>query len=249
MRRVRSLLLAFVLIAAFAGCGDDSEVFGDDVDTTAVAATTATTVTPTTSEAPPPPPSTSATTLPATTVPPPTTAATTTTAAPTTTTTAAPTTTAGTTYVVNELDFFPDPLPGSDQAHGSGCVVPGGSTTLTDGIWFGFVEGYTPGMLTFDLACFYTGAVAEAKATEDGEEAYDFYIRNNNPGTRQVPVATGARVWYVDMTSGNVQVPDEIPLASWPHPDSFMVCPSTWCSVWLYVNGGEVTAIVEQYLP
>ena len=91
--------------------------------------------------------------------------------------------------------------------------------------------------------------MAEAKAIEDGEEAFDFYIRNQNPNTRSVPVATTARVWFVDITSPDVLFPDEIPLASWPHPDSFQVCPSTWCSVWLYVNGGEVTGLVEQYLP
>ncbi|MFH2072019.1 MAG: hypothetical protein ABIJ75_04115, partial [Actinomycetota bacterium] len=162
--------------------------------------------------------------------------------------TAAPPTTADITYVVDESTFFPDPLPGSDQAHGSGCVVPGGSTTLTDGIWFGYVTAFTPGTLTFDLACFWTGAIAEAKAIEDGEEAFDFYIRNQNPLTRQVPLAGSARVWYVPAV-GDVSFPIETPVTSWPHPDSFLACPSDWCGVWLYVNDGKATALVEQYLP
>jgi hypothetical protein len=202
--------------------------------------TTAATVTPDTTA-----PATTA--APATTTPPATTAATTTEA--TTTTTGAPPTTAGITYVVDEGNFFPTPLPGSDQAHGSGCVTPGGSTTMPDGIWFGFVTAFTPGTVTFDLACFWTGAVAEAKALEDGAEAFDFYIRNMNPATYPVPLSGSTRVWYIDASSGDVSMPTEIPVTSWPHPDSVLNCPAQYCSVWLYINGGVATALVEQYLP
>ncbi|MCJ7726437.1 MAG: hypothetical protein MUP76_08645 [Acidimicrobiia bacterium] len=227
MRRVTPLILALALTAAAAGCGDDASVLGDGVGTSAA---------PTATEAPA---TTEATT---TTLPPATTEA-------TTTTTVAPPTTADITYEVDESNFFPAPLPGSDQAAGSGCVVPGGSSTLTDGIWFGFVEAFTPGTLTFDLACFWTGDVAEAKAIEDGEEAFDFYIRNQNPNTRQVPLAGSARVWFIDASSGGVTMPTEIPVTTWPHPDSFLMCPGDYCSVWLYVNDGKATALVEQYLP
>lgn len=243
MRRAALLLLVMTLMTTAAGCGDN--VLGEDAGTTAAPVSSespATTEAPPTSEAPattatPPPP--------ATTMAPTTTAAPATTAAPTTT--VAPPTTAGTTYVVNESNFFPDPLPGSDQAHGSGCVVPGGSMTLTDGIWFGFVEGISPGMITFDLACFWTGAAAEAKALEDGEESFDFYIRNNNPTNRQVPISGSARVWYLDAT-GDITLMEIAP-NQWPHPSSYLMCPGDYCSVWLYVNGGQATGIVEQYLP
>ncbi|MCB2223529.1 MAG: hypothetical protein KQH83_05065 [Actinobacteria bacterium] len=242
MRRWTALILATALATAAAGCGDDQQVLGDGTTTAAPTTGAPTTAGPTTTGAPA---TTAAPTTEATTTAPSTTV---TTAPPTTTTTVAPTLPPGP-YYGPPPPYFPAPLPGSDQAHGSGCVVPGGSTTLPDGIWFGFAEGTTPGMLTFDLACFWTGAVAVDKATEDGEEAFDFYIRNNNPTTRQVPVSASARVWYVDMTSPDVSVPDEIPLSAWPHPDSFMTCPDQWCSVWIYVNDGEVTALVEQYLP
>ena len=75
------------------------------------------------------------------------------------------------------------------------------ATTLPDGIWFGFVTAFTPGTLTFDLACFWTGAAAEAKALEDGEEAFDFYIRNKNPRTFPVSIDGAARFWYLDATA------------------------------------------------
>ncbi|MCJ7725222.1 MAG: hypothetical protein MUP76_02370, partial [Acidimicrobiia bacterium] len=193
MRRIAPLLLALALMAAAAGCGDDGLVLGDGSTTEAPATTDTTDTTDAPSTTDTAPPATTATTLPPATTAAPTTEA-------TTTTTAAPPTTAGIVYEVDEGNFFPDPLPGSDQAHGSGCVVPGGSTTLADGIWFGFVTAATPGMLTFDLACFWTGAAAEAKAIEDGEEVFDFYIRNMNPTTRQVPIDGAARFWYLDMT-------------------------------------------------
>ena len=119
--------------------------------------------------------------------------------------------------------------------------------TLTDGIWFGFAEGISPGMITFDLACFWTGAAAEAKALEDGEESFDFYIRNNNPTNRQVLIAGSARVWYLDATGDITLI--EIAPNQWPHPSSYLLCPGEYCSVWLYVNGGQATGIVEQYLP
>ena len=80
-------------------------------------------------------------------------------------------------------------------------------------------------------------------------ECLDFWIQNNVATTFSVPLAADARVWYVNMLSGDVSSPTEIPLASWPSPDSFQDCPSDWCGVWLYVNGGRATAIVEQYRP
>ena len=62
-------------------------------------------------------------------------------------------------------------------------------------------------------------------------------------------MAADPRGWYVSSLSGDVSSPTEIPLAAWPHPDSFQACPGEYCSVWLYVNGGQATAVVEQYLP
>jgi hypothetical protein len=238
VRRTITLLTALALLAA--GCGDDGgSLLGPTAPTTTV-----------TTEAPSPTgaPTTEATTsseapAPTTTTTPPPPATTTTTTMPATTTTVP--TPSGGPYLVDTTSFFPEPLPGSGRAHGSGCVVPGGSMTLPDGIWFGFAEAFAPGVITFDLACFWTGEAAIDAAAEDGEEAFDFYIRNQNPTNREVPIAGDARIWYLD---GTVSL-TEITAPEWPHPGSFLMCPGEYCSVWLYVNGGEVTALVEQYLP
>lgn len=238
----RLALLVLVLGILVAACGDDSTFTTPTASSTTGAieptSTTGPETTTTTSE---PPTSTEPTAV--------TTSTTTTTTAPTTTTTTAP----ETVYLVDTTDFFPDPFPGSGGAHGSGCVTPG-FDALPNGVWFGFAEGVGGGNITFDLACFYTGPAACTAQIDDGfvtdpADCLDFWVRNNVAATFAVPLAPGARVWYVDMTSGDVTSPAEIPLADWPTPDSFQDCPGNHCSVWLYVNGGRVTGIVEQYLP
>ncbi|OFW63602.1 MAG: hypothetical protein A2135_05875 [Actinobacteria bacterium RBG_16_67_15] len=218
MRRPATLLLTLVLVAA--ACGDDSAT------TTTASPETTTTAAGTT------------------------TLATTTTAAPTTTvaptTTLAPTTTAPAVfYAVDPTDFFPDVFGAASDPHGSGCVV--GADVLPAGVWFGFAKAVGGGNITFDLACFFTGAAAAAAATADGAEVFDFYIRNQNPKVYTVPISPSAEVWYVDMITGPEPAP--LPLASWPTSASYVPCPGDYCAVWLYINGGVATGIVEQYLP
>ena len=229
MRRITLLVLILLLVLPAAACGG-GEGFGSSTSS------------PTTLPG--------ETTLPtaATTLPPDTT----TTAPPVeTTSTTSPGTTStgpGTYYEVDTSDFFPDPFPGSSGgAHGSGCVVAD-YITLPNGVWFGFAEAVGGGAIDFDLACFFTGEAAVVAAAEDEAEAFDFYIRNNVTVTYHVSIAADARVWYIHKMSSDM-IPAEIPLASWPNPASFQICPSDHCAVWLYVNGLQVTGIVEQYLP
>ncbi|MGZ8786406.1 MAG: hypothetical protein ACXW1Y_12695 [Acidimicrobiia bacterium] len=205
-----------------------------------------------------PPATTSATTT-TTTVPPdtPTTTSSTTTEPTTTSTTTTPTTiepppttteTSLFEFSVASRGFFPDPLPGSDQAHGSGCVV--GGSELPDGMWFGFVEGITADAVTFDLACFWTGEAAVAAATADGEEEiFDFYIRNNNTQTRTVARSPAGTAYWLD-GAGDL-TPQAIPMNDWPvtSDTAYQDCPSRHCAGWLYINDGQVTELIEQYLP
>lgn len=233
----RSVLMILALSLVVAACGGDGAFGTTSAPSTTQAADT--------TQAPEPTPSTTSPPETTATSPPP----------PETTTTALPTTTTApeALYLVDATDFFPEVFPGSSGGHGSGCVTPG-FDALPDGVWFGFAEAVGGGAITFDLACFFTGETACDAQIEDGfaadeDECLDFWIRNQVATTFTVPIAADARVWYVDMLSGDVGSPTEIPLSSWPSPDSFQDCPGEYCSVWLYVNGGRVTAIVEQYLP
>ena len=174
-----------------------------------------------------------------------------------TTTTTVPPTSSTTTSVASEpgrfvvLDpsIFPaDPLPGSDGASGSGCAP--GAGDLPGGVWYGTIVSAEPGSIEFDLACFYFGEIAWEVAAAVGEEANnDYWIINDNPALRTVPVAAKAVVWSIP-----ADLSDLVPLSyltEWP-PDwqrAYAACPGEFCGVWLYVNHGVVDEIVEQYVP
>jgi hypothetical protein len=216
---------AALLIAACGGTAGDS--------TTSTTAPTATTTV-----------STAVTTAPPTTIAPATTVAPTTTTA--TTSTAAPTTTV--VYAVGALELVPpEALAGSDGAAGSGCAPGAGS--LPAGIWFGFLVERDGSTVGFDLACFYFGDIAWEKAAEEGQTAEnDYWIVNDNPTLRDVPVAAQATIWTI--TGDATQGLQPLDFASWTGAEStYTSCPGTACVMWLYVNAGEATEIAEQFLP
>lgn len=236
---MRHLGLVLVFGLVLMACGDDDAVFSTTVPTADATAASSTV-----------PPTAPATTLPATTTTlpsSPTTAAPSTTAAPATTAPTTPTTVAGAPFTSGDYGFFPAPLGTAADGHGSGCIhAPG---TLTDGMWFGFVEAIGGGAVTFDMGCFFTGPAAVAAAAADGAEAFDFYIRNMNPMTYNVPLDPVGTAYWLDIVGDLTPLP--IPMTSWPIPwdPNYQVCPADHCSVWLFVNGGIVTELIEQYLP
>jgi hypothetical protein len=179
-----------------------------------------------------------------------------TTAPPTSTTTppsssaptAVTTTTAAPRPTIGEPSLFPpDPLPGSGGANGSGCPPEGG---LLDGVWFGFVLERTDDGVLFDPACFYFGEAAAAAAAEDGEEiAGPHYIRNAGGGRPVLEVGPATPVFSIDNAADTLEF-IEVPFPAWPGDSGgYTPCPGEGCSVWVYVDGGEVAGIVEQYLP
>ncbi|MBN2112819.1 MAG: hypothetical protein JW785_01690 [Acidimicrobiia bacterium] len=178
--------------------------------------------------------------------------ATTTTAMPasTTTTTVPPTTTPGPVFVVGVPGLCPpDPLPGSDGANGSGCPPPTGS--LPDGIWFGKVLQATPAGVRFDPGCFFFGDAAVAAAAADGitDLPSPHYLRNPLPDSMEVPAAEDAVAYSID-NSGDDLAFITFSLDEWPaQSGGYTLCPGEGCAVWLHVNGGVITEILEQYLP
>ena len=147
----------------------------------------------------------------------------------------------------------PDPLEGSGGAAGSGCSPPG--SQLPDGIWFGYLHEVKASAVVFDLACFFAGDDASAAALTDGEPEppNSFYIRNENAQLRRVEVATQAPVYVIvappdsDLTLAEASLGDFTTVAD-AYNASF-VCPGEFCGMWLYINNGEATQIVELYLP
>ncbi len=146
-------------------------------------------------------------------------------------TTSSPTTTAPGGTLPEEPPYH------EDEVSGSGCTP--GPGPLPDGWWYGTLEGAVTSEVAFDLACYYVGAAAEAEAASRGDEVNnDYYVVNDNPTLRTVPVAADATASCVELGAGVEQVdcaPSEVDGAMWP--------------VWLRVVGGEVDRIVEQYAP
>jgi hypothetical protein len=157
------------------------------------------------------------------------------------TTTAPPTTLVTIVYAPGDPFDFPAALPGSDEAGGSGCAP--GTDDLPDGIWFGYVTGRSAGRLDFDLACIWLGTPAHRRMVEAGvDPVTDFWTSNVNPKIRTVPVASDAAVYHLAPSVGM----DLISYREWLlgpcHGFEARTCP-----VWLYVNGGRVTSVVEQF--
>jgi hypothetical protein len=141
----------------------------------------------------------------------------------------------------------PDPLPGSDGASGSGCA-PGGDV-LPDGVWFVFATEVLPDSIRADLACFWFGDIAYEVGEAAGEEVEnEFFIGNDSDRERIVPVAADATVWTLagDTTEGH----SAVDYGDWPNDDpGYVDCPGDFCTIWLFINDGRVTDIVEQYIP
>jgi hypothetical protein len=137
-------------------------------------------------------------------------------------------------------------------ANGSGCV-PGGDD-LPDGVWFGFVEDVIEGAgsqggdrLVFDMGCFYSGVAAHEEAWFDGVYPYEeIYARNQVAKTFDASVISETVVYRLD-TYGDHVVST---LDDWFEGfGASRRCPGSECAVWLYINSGIVTEIVEQVLP
>ncbi len=233
------LSLLLVLLAA-AGCGRS-----DDTATTTALDTTTTTTTAETNAV----------------------RSTTTTAAAGTTALSPPTTTTDPTtarpgvddrYVVGaepgvfpRLDTTTGPQPGSKGAGGFGCTPA--SAGLPDGIWFGLVTAKAGNSITFDLACFFFGPIAVEEGANDGivvDPVGEVYIRNSNPTVRTIAVDPSVPVYeYLADLTDTLEVPfNATRFAEWPHDPTFsQPCPGKFCGVWLFVNDGAVTEMLEQF--
>jgi hypothetical protein len=129
------------------------------------------------------------------------------------------------------------------------------SPSLADGHHFVYVtrasraDGTT--RIRFDLAYFYQGQRAEREAAERGDEVVSgYYIVNDNPRLRTLPLADEVEVEYIpssqccELQTGDIDAWVEAVLAT--NPTDY---PGTTVPWWFTVEGGEITRIEQQYLP
>lgn len=138
-------------------------------------------------------------------------------------------------------------VPTNERASGSGCT-PGPGDDLPDGRWFGFVADARADAVSFDLACWFTGAAAVAAAAEDGEESpppNDFHVRNDSDRLRTLTVDSSSEVaWLPDPGD-----PESLQVVGYPAWLIERTDRAFLPGVWLEVAGGRVVSIEEQYVP
>ena len=132
-----------------------------------------------------------------------------------------------------------------DGPSGSGCT-PGDAVSLPEGEWYGLVTSASQSGVEFDLACWFTGAAAVEAAAEDGAESppNDYYVRNDNPQIRSLPVSSETEViWY---PTGDPASEVTVTFADWVDGANSR---GHFFGVWLDVIDGEVFRIREQWVP
>lgn len=128
------------------------------------------------------------------------------------------------------------------------------SALLIDGRYFveaSEVLDGPPATLAFDLAYFLRGREAAQAAADHGDVLEtDYYIVNDDPLLRRLPVSPLVQVTYVSegaccsLQPGRFEpwaaaVNDEI-------PNDYAGKDAVW---WITVSGGEIVRIEEQFLP
>ncbi len=137
--------------------------------------------------------------------------------------------------------------PVDDGASGSGCRP--GRGDLPDGAWFGYLEAADPAEISFDLACWFTGAAATAAATEDGDESpppNDFHVRNDSDLVRRLVVDPGADV-SLFAESGDPATVDVDEYEAWQ--PGWTAGADGPVPVWVTIDDGVVVAVEQQYIP
>jgi hypothetical protein len=145
----------------------------------------------------------------------------------------------------------------SPEPSESEAPEPSESPVLEDGHHFVYVRRAShpdTGQITirFDLAYFYTGEQAEQEAAERGDEVVnDYYIVNDNPRLRTLPLADEVEVQYVlDSQCCELQPWD---IDSWLEAIGLSTNPSDYPGTnvpwWFTVEAGQITKIEQQWLP
>jgi hypothetical protein len=136
------------------------------------------------------------------------------------------------------------------------------SPVIEDGRNFAFVKSVDtsvdPMTVTYDLAYFLTGDDAVRAAEQHGDEVpppNDYYIVNDNPKLRTVPLAPDARLVLLEWSrccdetfDGSLtdfaRALDEGEMSLGGHIYKGRLSP-----YWLIARDGQIVRIVEQYLP
>ncbi len=144
----------------------------------------------------------------------------------------------------------------SPHASPSVSATPGSAPALDDGRYFVFVKklhGTPPNAsMTFDLAYFLTGEAANQAAAEHGVQTpvpNDYYIVNDNPRLRTLPLSPTVDTQAIDWT--NCCELTSVPYTDWAAAvrDSTDALHGAESGYWITVQQGRIAMLEEQYTP
>ncbi|MGZ8630402.1 MAG: hypothetical protein ACXWZF_05480 [Actinomycetota bacterium] len=124
--------------------------------------------------------------------------------------------------------------------------------TLGDGRYFVSVESATatPGSLRFDLAEFLTGTDAEEAAQDHGDEVVSgYYIVNDNPRLRRMPVSSTVEVRYIPVSRCCELVPGDWDAFVGAVDGTTQTDYDASAPWWITIRGGTIVSVDQQYLP
>jgi len=140
---------------------------------------------------------------------------------------------------------------------------PAASPVLADGRYFVFIKDMRetacddcPGYaMTFDLALWFTGEAANEACVEDGGTECDpvpndYWIRNNNPQLRTIPVSRTAEVRAIDWTNCcEPAAGDLTAFVDAMHAHATAGRYHSTSPFWITILDGAVVTIEEHFLP
>jgi hypothetical protein len=150
----------------------------------------------------------------------------------------------------------PEPSESPSEAAAESVSPAPADDVLPDGRSFVYAKDVSEGAdgteLTFDLAYFLTDEAAQEAAAAHGDEAVNgYYIVNDNPKLRTMPIAPDAIVRYVpEGTCCQLKTGDLDAWSAAVNGTAQTDYPNMeYTGWWIGVEGGEIVRIAQQWVP
>ncbi len=146
----------------------------------------------------------------------------------------------------------PSPTPSSRTSTFVSVVTAPPRTDLADGTTYAYLKSLdaTRSTVTVDVVQFLTGAAAEKAARDDGKEAFDYYVRNQNTKLRTLGYAPSVKVVVNTLTASETGSSTKDTTITLARLQAFLAKGEAQKRLFYVVlKNGIVTTIHEQYLP
>ena len=146
----------------------------------------------------------------------------------------------------------PSPTPSARTSTFVSVATAPPPTDLADGTTYAYVKSLdtTHSTVTVDVVQFLTGDAAEKAAHDDGKEAFDYYVRNQNTKLRTLGYAPSVKVVVNTLTAEETGSSTKDTTITLARLQSFLAKGEAQHRLFYVVlKNHVVTTIHEQYLP